>query len=150
MLNHDTAVTAAGTQVVLYDSISFLTDKDTGAIVVCASHGGASSGEYASRVPLSLVIFNDAGVGKDQAGIAALRTLEDVGIAAATVSHDSARIGDVADQWSHGVISRINRLADGGGLAAGQQVQAAVDTWNGRVPQAQMHFAPRPALPPDR
>lgn len=132
MLNHDTVVTAAGTKVILCDSISFLTDEDAGSIVVCASHGGASSGEYASRVPLSLVIFNDAGVGKDQAGTAALQILENAGVAAATVRHDSARIGDVADQWSHGVISRINRLADGGGLAVGQPVQTAADTWNGK------------------
>lgn len=145
MLSHDTAVTAAGTQVVLCDSISFLTDEDAGSIVVCASHGGASSGEYASRVPLSLVIFNDAGVGKDQAGTAALPILEDAGVAAATVSHDSARIGDVTDQWTHGVISTVNRLAVGGGLTVGQPVQTAADRWTGRSPSASSATPPCPA-----
>lgn len=130
MLNHKSVATPAGTPVVLCDSISFLTDEDAGAIVVCASHGGASSGEYASRVPLSLVVFNDAGVGKDGAGIASLRILEEAGVAAATVSHNSARIGDVADQWEHGVISQTNRLADGGGLPVGVPVQQAVDGWS--------------------
>ena len=42
------------------------------------------------------MILNDAGVGRDEAGIAALAYLDALGIAAATVSHESCRIGDTA------------------------------------------------------
>ena len=58
-------------KVVLMDSITKVNSDDKGALVVCASHGGTSSGEFALEVPLKLVVFNDAGGGKDDAGIAA-------------------------------------------------------------------------------
>lgn len=112
----------------LVDSISFVTEEDTGAVIVCASHGGASSGEYASKYRLDLVVFNDAGVGKDEAGIQALTLLAQHGIASCTVSHNSSRIGDVLDQWENGVVSHSNRLAEGT-IRPGMTVQAAVDAW---------------------
>jgi hypothetical protein len=62
-------------RVVIMDSITKVTPDDAGAIVVCASHGGSSSEEFALAVPLAAVFFNDAGVGKENAGIAALDML---------------------------------------------------------------------------
>jgi hypothetical protein len=41
-----------------------------------------------------MVLFNDAGFGADYAGIASLPILEQKGIAAASVSVFTARIGD--------------------------------------------------------
>jgi hypothetical protein len=64
-------VKGTGGRVILMDSITKVTSEDKGAIIVCASHGGTSSGEFALEVPLKAVIFNDAGVGKDNAGHAA-------------------------------------------------------------------------------
>ena len=58
-------------KVIAMDSISYVDAADAGHIVVSASHGGASSAEYARTQPLAAVFFNDAGVGKDKAGIAA-------------------------------------------------------------------------------
>jgi hypothetical protein len=43
------------------------------------------------------VVLNDAGVGLNGAGIGSLAFCENYGMKAATVSHLSARIGDVAD-----------------------------------------------------
>lgn len=63
-------------RVIIMDSITKVTPEDAGAIVVCASHGGASSGEFALEVPLAAVFFNDTGVGKENAGIAALDMLQ--------------------------------------------------------------------------
>ena len=94
-----TVVSSEKGRVVIMDSITKVTPDDAGANVVSASHGGASSGEFALEVPLSSVFFNDAGVGKEGAGIAALATLEARGIAAGTVSHESAKIGDSQDMW---------------------------------------------------
>jgi len=112
-------------RVIVIDSITQLAPGDEGAIVVSGSHGGTSSAEFALAVPLRAVFFNDAGVGKDDAGIAALATLQARGIAAAAVAHTSARIGDAQDAWQHGVVSRLNDAAHALGLRVGQSVPAA-------------------------
>jgi hypothetical protein len=114
-------------RVIAIDSITQLTPGDEDAIVVAGSHGGASSGEIALALPLRVVFFNDAGVGKDDAGIAALAMLQARGIAAATVAHTSARIGDALDAWQHGVISHVNEAAHALGLRIDQSVHAATE-----------------------
>ncbi len=113
-------------KVIVMDSISYAEVADTGHIVVSASHGGASSGEYATRQKLAAVFFNDAGVGKDNAGIAALGILEHMKVPAGTVSHLTARIGDAEDMWEHGVISHLNESAHRSGLNAGERLQEAI------------------------
>jgi hypothetical protein len=115
-----------GGRVILTDSITKLTPEDAGAIDVSASHGGASSAEFALAVPLKLVFFNDAGVGKDNAGIVALEMLEAKGVAAGTVAHTSARIGDSRNMWEAGVISHVNSTARKLGLEPGSLLRAAL------------------------
>src|SRR5205823_13538073 len=110
-------------KAILMDSISYVDASDVGHIVISASHGGASSAQYAMRYPLAAVFFNDAGIGKDSAGIAALAMLK---MPAATVSHMSARIGDADDMWQHAVISHVNEAARRSGLKAGERLQDAV------------------------
>lgn len=112
-------------RVIVVDSITQLDVGDAGAIVVCGSHGGTSSAEFALALPLRLVFFNDAGVGKDGAGIAALGLLQARGAAAATVAHTSARIGDALDAWQHGVVSQANDAAHALGVRVGQPVRTA-------------------------
>ena len=112
-------------RVVIMDSITKVGPDDARQIVVSASHGGRSSGEFALAVPLRAVFFNDAGGGKDDAGIAALAMLQDHGVAAGTVSHTSARIGDSADTWDSGVVSHVNAAAAALGFAPGLSLQAA-------------------------
>ena len=68
----ETVLTAGGRRIILMDLITKVTAEDAGAFVVAASHGGTSSGEFALEVPLRLVVLNDDGIGKDQAGIASL------------------------------------------------------------------------------
>jgi hypothetical protein len=122
-----TTVLNTGTgRVVIMDSITKVIPDDAGAHVVSASHGGVSSGEFALEVPLSSVFFNDAGVGKDGAGIAALAMLEARGVAAGTVSHESAKIGDSQDMWDHGVISHANKSAVERGLVPGLKLKDAL------------------------
>lgn len=115
-----------GGPIVIMDSITKVTPEDVGAVVVSASHGGASSGEFALEVPLKAVFFNDAGVGKDDAGIAALSMLQAKNVAGGTVSHTSARIGDAQDMWESGVISHVNDAARKLGLSPGQSLRAAL------------------------
>jgi hypothetical protein len=112
-----------GGRVLIMGSITQVEAQDEGAWVVSASHGGVSSGEFALEVPLRGAFFNDAGVGKDEAGIAALAMLQARGVAAATVSHQSARIGDCQDTWEHGVVSHANASARALGLLPGQPLR---------------------------
>ena len=115
-----------GGRVLLVGSITQVSPEDEGAWVVSASHGGISSGEFALEVPLQGAFFNDAGVGKDAAGIAALDMLQARGVAAATVSHLSARIGDSHDTWEHGVVSHANPKALSRGIQPGLVLQACL------------------------
>lgn len=105
--------------LVLLDSVTQVGLAHAGQLVVTGSHGGASVVRYARAVRAWLYVFNDAGVGKDGAGIAALDLLAADGIAAVTVAHTSARIGEALDSWEHGVVSRLNAIAAGLGLQAG-------------------------------
>lgn len=115
-----------GGRVIVMDSITKVESDDEGAMVVCASHGGTSSGEFALEVPLKVVIFNDAGGGKDDAGIAALEMLETHGVAGGTVAHTSGRIGDSLDMWENGVLSHVNAKAQKLGLSKGARVRDAL------------------------
>jgi hypothetical protein len=115
-----------GGKVVLMDSITKVNADDEGAVVVSASHGGTSSGEFALEVPLKLVVFNDAGGGKDDAGIAALEMLQGRGVASATVAHTSGRIGDSMDMWENGVLSHVNSAARELGLSDGDKVRESL------------------------
>lgn len=113
-------------KVILMDSITKVSKYDEGQVVVSASHGGSSSGEFALDVPLKAVFFNDAGVGKENAGIAALQMLQERAVAGGTVSHLSARIGDSQDMWDHGVISHLNDAARALGLVENQRLDQAL------------------------
>ena len=116
-----------GGRVVIMDSITRVTADDAGSVAVSASHGGTSSGEFALELaPLKMAIFNDAGVGKDDAGVAALAMLQARGVGGAAVSHTSARIGDAQDTWDHGVVSFANPIAHGLGLAPGVHLREAL------------------------
>lgn len=117
----------------LMDSITQVTPLDAGAIVVSGSHGGTSSAHYALVAELALAVFNDAGVGKDKAGLAALDILQSQGRAALTLAHTSARIGDAADAWMHGVVSHANANAKHLGFTAGQGLRAAIEVYIGRA-----------------
>ena len=110
------------------DSITKITPDDAGALVMSASHGGASSGEFALEVPLGVVFFNDAGVGKDRASIAALDMLEAKRVAAGADAHTSARIGYSHDMWEHGAISHVNASVRKLGLIPGSSLREALTT----------------------
>lgn len=108
-----------GAALLVLDSISEAVGCASGCVVVSGSHGGVSAGRFALQAGLKLAVFNDAGVGKDDAGIAALPLLQARGIAACTVAHGSARIGDALSTLDSGVISHVNAAAAGLGAQAG-------------------------------
>jgi hypothetical protein len=111
--------------IVIADSITRIGPEAAGAVVVNASHGGIYAAYLAAKLQAAAAIFNDAGVGCDRAGIAGLDYLQDFGIAAATVGHDTARIGDGADMVASGVVSHANALAVSLGVSPGQSCRDA-------------------------
>lgn len=108
------------------DSITELSAADAGCTGVSGSHGGISSARYALAARPRLSVFNDAGVGRDQAGIAALAFLQAHGLAACTVAHHTARIGDAHSTLNDGIISHTNALARALGVCAGQRCTEAI------------------------
>jgi hypothetical protein len=111
------------------DSIAIAEPAMAGAVVVSGSHGGVSAARYVLALPSMpyAVFFNDAGVGKDQAGVVGLAMLDAAGVISAAYSHLTARIGDAADGLDHGVVSRVNDAAICAGLRAGQRVAEVVE-----------------------
>lgn len=114
------------TEILINDSITRLTPDAAGAVAYCASHGGLYCGVLARSIGLRGVILSDAGVGRGQAGIAALSFLQDHGVAAATISHRSARIGDGQDGYARGLISCLNPLARAAGVREGMACRDAL------------------------
>lgn len=125
------AVRVCPGEPVLLDSIAIIAslgEGSHGAVVVSGSHGGVSAAsfvvEHAHRP--QVVFFNDAGMGKDKAGIAGLAMLEAIGVAACTYSHATARIGEAADGLACGILSHLNAPARALGLRAGARVDDSV------------------------
>jgi hypothetical protein len=106
--------------IVIADSITRVGPEAAGTVVVNASHGGIYAAYLAIKLRAAAAIFNDAGVGRDRAGVGGLDYLQEFGIAAATVGHDTARIGDGADMMAGGVVTYINELAASLGVQPGQ------------------------------
>jgi hypothetical protein len=111
--------------VLVLDSASQIDPAATDRIVVCGSHGGIVSGR-AIRHPVAGAVFNDAGVGKAQAGVERLWALQALDIPSFTVSHNSARIGDGLDTYENGIVSRVNRPAMAARIAEGSTAPEAV------------------------
>lgn len=117
--------------LLILDSIGYVAQprfEIEGKVIVSGSHGGTAAAGYILAHPQKphLVFFNDAGGGKEDAGIAGLALLQEVGVAACTYSHLSARIGQAQDGLAHGVISHCNALARDKGLLPGASVRTAL------------------------
>ena len=117
--------------VQLADSITKLGPQFRGTVLVAGSHGGNYCGYLAALAGLRGVIFNDAGVGLDSAGIGALDYLQQLGMAAATIAHTSARIGDGTDMLTRGQISHCNAAANSLGCTVGQTCQETAEIMQG-------------------
>jgi hypothetical protein len=114
---------ALGVPLVLADSITEAVGGPAGCVLVSGSHGGNSAGRFALQARPLLAVFNDAGIGKDEAGVAALALLQQAGVAACAVAHGSARIGEARSTLDDGVISRANAAAVALGARPGQALR---------------------------
>jgi hypothetical protein len=96
-------------------------------VLVSGSYGGKYNAFNAAKWGVRGVIMNDAGVGKDDAGIVGLPYLDQIALAAATADARTCHIGDGDHMLAHGVISHVNRTAAALGCAVGQSVQACAE-----------------------
>ena len=116
------------------DSVGKLVPEDDGRILLIGSHGGLHGGRTASAlnirdrpVAARAAAFNDAGGGIDDAGFTRLPELDARGIAAVTVSAQSARIGDGRSMFESGVVSRCNQAALHSGARLGMRLRDWVE-----------------------
>ena len=111
------------------DSAALVEAGDSRKIVVTGSHGGLLGGrtdDGVLQVDVFAALFNDAGGGKEDAGFARLASLDPRGIAAATVSAFSARVGDGRSTYDTGVLSRVNETGRRLELKEGMSAREAV------------------------
>ncbi|MBL8700672.1 MAG: hypothetical protein JNK67_20030 [Alphaproteobacteria bacterium] len=120
------------------DSVSLVGPEDATRILMVGSHGALLGGDPKSalRGDAIAVVYNDAGVGIDGAGITRLPALDLRGIPAATVGVMTARLGDGRSTWETGVISHVNATAAALGAKPGITAQdfAALVVARGRRP----------------
>ena len=112
--------------IVVLDSVVLLTEANEGCVAFCASHGGDYAGYFAAKMGVAAVILNDAGIGKEAAGLAGVKMLDGLGVPSATVSHQSARIGDGKDGAERGVLSFVNAAGAAQGLTVGMACAEAL------------------------
>lgn len=119
--------------VIIIDSVTRLGADAPNSVVLGGSHCGIYSAYLVASSRVRAVVLNDAGIGRDRAGIAGLDYLQSLGIPAATISHRSARIGDGRDARQRGVISHSNESSLALGIAPGMLAWDAVTSLNERA-----------------
>lgn len=122
-------------EILVADSVTRLDGRARGAVLVAGSHGGVYAAYLAAKAAARAVVLNDAGVGKDEAGIGGLAWFEALGIAAATVGHETARIGDGADMMARGRLTHANGIAAALGCRIGMACADAAAALRG-APEA--------------
>ena len=113
--------------VLIADSITRVGAEAAGAVVVNGSHGGVYAAFVAAKLHVAGAVFNDAGVGRDRAGVAGLDYLAGLGIPAVAVGYDTARIGDGADMMERGIITHANAPAAALGCRPGMACREAAE-----------------------
>ncbi len=112
--------------IFLLDSVGYVQPDMAQQVLVSGSHGGMSAARFVAPLQPALAVFNDAGGGRDDAGISGLAWLDDQAIAAFAVGHFSARIGDARSTYHDGVVTHCNARAAALGVELGQACAQAV------------------------
>ena len=125
-MDKSSVYSVGGRRVVAMDSISIIDNGDLHAAIVSGSNGGMASGRHVLTFDCLCFFFNDAGVGKADAGIKGIFLLDPINVPAGTVSYRSARISDGLDSWENGLISALNTSAERAGFHVGERLQDAL------------------------
>ena len=114
-------------KVIIADSVTAATDQNRGDVLVCGSHCGANVGQIAATNKIGAMIGNDAGMGKNNAGIAGLAICDAHDIPAAAVASMSAVIGSGVSTYEEGEVSAVNSLAARLGVSEGMSAKHAAE-----------------------
>ena len=118
---------SGGRKVIIADSVTATTDQNRGDVLVCGSHFGANVGQIAATNKIGAMIGNDAGMGKNNAGIAGLAICDAHNIPAAAVASMSAVIGSGVSTYEEGEVSAVNSLAARLGVSEGMSAKHAAE-----------------------
>jgi len=119
------AKTAGKSRIIIVETSSDVTAENSNDVIVTGSHQG--SGKHLLACSVKGAIGNDAGKGKENAGIAGLKLLDEGGIPAAAVNNMTARIGDGNSTYEQGKISAANEAAKKLGITEGMSARDAAD-----------------------
>lgn len=114
-------------KIVVADSAAAMDESTKGDVFVDGSHCGINVGEMTLHSGVGAMIGNDAGMGKNDAGIAALKMCDEQGIPAAAVAAMSAKIGSGMSTYEQGQISVVNGAAKKLGVSVGMSAREAAD-----------------------
>jgi hypothetical protein len=121
------SITGEGVKILTVAGCSFVRDEHRSHVVVSGSYGGRYNAFNAAKWGVRGVIMNDAGIGKDNAGICGLDYLDQIDLAAATADAQTCHIGDGDHMLEHGIISHVNRAAAALGCEPGQSVRGCAE-----------------------
>ncbi len=121
-------------RVMLIDSARYCDERNGDDVVIAASYCGV--------LPVRLVaphrprgfIGHDVGIAADGSGIAGLWYLEAIGIPAAAAAAESCELGNAQDMYDHGIVSRVNILAERCGVTPGMRLDRAAELLATRDP----------------
>jgi len=117
--------TSGESRIIIVETSSDVNESNSRDIIVTGSHQG--SGSYLAKCKIKGAIGNDAGKGKQDAGIAGFKLLDEHGIPAAAVSNMTAKIGNGNSTYDQGKISAANEMARKLGISEGMSAKDAAD-----------------------
>ena len=114
-------------KILTYSSSASAGEECRGQVLISGSYGGEYNAWHAAKWGIRGVVLNDAGVGKDGAGINGLPYLDGIGLPAATADAQTCHIADAEHMLAHGIISHVNETAAALGCAVGQSVRECAE-----------------------
>jgi hypothetical protein len=118
------------------------TDDCRGKVMISGSYGGEYNAYHAGKWGIRGVVLNDAGVGKNSAGIRGLEYLDRMDLPGATADAGTCHLGDGEHMLRHGRISYINRSAVRCGCKVGDSVRRCAELMG----EAPIVTAPMPPI----
>jgi hypothetical protein len=116
-----------GVEIVTAPSSASASSDCRGHVLISGSYGGEYNAYHAGKWGIRGVVLNDAGVGKDNAGIRGLEYLDRIELAAATADARTCHIGDGEHMLQFGRISHVNRSAERWGCRVGDTVRRCAE-----------------------
>jgi len=113
--------------IVTAGSVTKPTEAWQGAVLIAGSHGGVYAAYCAAKAGVRAVILNDAGRGKDDAGVGGGAWCDALALPYAAIDTMSARIGDGADMAANGILSAVNETARALGITPGMTAGQAAE-----------------------